>query len=156
MDNEGQGSGSPRHESAGNVSPAGSPPSSRTDVSRPNDPPLATPQQTSQHDLPVEPIDLKDRIDDFDWDELEMRFQGKMAECKHVEEEIYKEFNNLLEVFNAWASAVSIHENDRASKRLKTRMSYVQGAESGLEDKRQHYVKVVKAFESALALLSGP
>ena len=98
MDNEGQGSSSPRHESAGNVSPGGNPPSSTADMSPRNDPPLATPQQTSQHDLPVESIDLKDRIDDFDWDGLEMRLQGKMAECTHVEAEIYEEFNNLLEV----------------------------------------------------------
>lgn len=61
------------------------------------------------------------------------------------------------------------------SHRLRTRMAYVQGAEKSLEERREHCklfvsristvvplicaatdVKVVKAFESALALLGGP
>lgn len=133
MEKEGQGSSSPERRSAGNVSPAGNPPSSRSDVSPHNGPQAEAPQQSAQHNPPVEPSDPKEPIDDFDWDELEKRFHGKMIECRHVEEEIYEEFNNLLEVshrnfcfmvtinamqvYNAWASAISGHESDRAHKR---------------------------------------
>lgn len=98
MEKEAQGSSSPKHGSAGNVSPAGNPPSSRTDVSPRLDPQAETLQQSSEQNVLVEPVDPKEPIDDFDWDELEKRFHGKMTECKHVEEEIYEEFNNLLEV----------------------------------------------------------
>ena len=69
-----------------------------TDVSPRNDPHMETPQQSLQHTPPVESSDPKEPIDDFIWDELEKRFHGKMIECKHVEEEIYEEFNNMLEV----------------------------------------------------------
>lgn len=62
---------------------------------------------------------------------------------------------DMLKVFEAWASTTIHHENERSSKRyydtpfisnrthltegrLKTRMSYVHGAEERLEKKRQH------------------
>ncbi|KAI4123707.1 MAG: hypothetical protein LQ347_006050, partial [Umbilicaria vellea] len=140
MGKERQGSSSPERRSAENVSPAGHPPSSRTDVSPRNDPQADMPRQSAQQNSQAESNDPKEPIDDFDWVELEKRFHSKMKECEHVEQEIYEEFNNLLEVFNAWASAISGHENDRAHKRLKTRMSFVQAEESSLENKRQHSI----------------
>lgn len=133
MGKERQGSSSPERRSAENVSPAGHPPSSRTDVSPRNDPQADMPRQSAQQNSQAESNDPKEPIDDFDWVELEKRFHSKMKECEHVEQEIYEEFNNLLEVshrsicylatfnatqvFNAWASAISGHENDRAHKR---------------------------------------
>lgn len=98
MEKEGQGSSSPERRSAANVSPAGNPPSSRTDASPHNDPQAEAPQQSAQQSSPLQSSDPKAPIDDFDWHELEKRFHGKMTECKHVEEEIYEEFSNLLEV----------------------------------------------------------
>ena len=76
-------------------------------------------------------------------------------------------------MFKAWASTISVHDEDRASKRLRTRIAYTQNSEEALEAKRQHCrflpclqgfaswallndridIKVVQAFESALALL---
>ena len=78
-----------------------------------------------------------------------------------------------MQVFKAWASTISVHDEDRASKRLRTRIAYTQNSEEALEAKRQHCrfltgggyfvfwavliyridIKVVQAFESALALL---
>ena len=78
-----------------------------------------------------------------------------------------------IQVFKAWASTISVHDEDRASKRLRTRIAYTQNSEEALEAKRQHCrfligggvfgswavligrvdIKVVQAFESALALL---
>ena len=78
-------------------------------------------------------------------------------------------------MFKAWASTITVHDEDRASKRLRTRIAYTQNSEEALEAKRQHCgfppyyfagfpswalliydcidIKVVQAFESALALL---
>lgn len=96
----------------------------------------------------------KDPLEEYSWAELEERFAARMEECRLKEEEIGKEFQEWLEVFKAWTSVTSIHEEERASKRLRTRITYVQDKETALDEKRQHYVKVVRAFESALALMA--
>ena len=44
----------------------------------------------------------------------------------------------LIQVFKAWASTISVHDEDRASKRLRTRIAYTQNSEEALEAKRQH------------------
>lgn len=97
----------------------------------------------------------KEKLKEFDWDGLEERFWVKMEECERVEEGIRGEFEELIQVFNAWTTAGAAGEEERAGKRLRTRMKFVQLREESLEEKRLHYVKVVKAFESALALLSA-
>ena len=63
-----------------------------------NDHQTELPQQDTQQTLSTEQGDPKEPIQGFDWDELEKRFHSKMVECKHIEDEIYEEFNNLLEV----------------------------------------------------------
>ncbi|KAL8777043.1 MAG: hypothetical protein Q9213_008031 [Squamulea squamosa] len=100
-------------------------------------------------------IDPKELLEPFGWDDLEERFVQKMDECQKQEEEIEKEFREWCHVFQAWASTTREHEEDRLHKRLKTRMAWVRNSENTLEEKRQHYIKVVQAFESALALLGG-
>ena len=40
----------------------------------------------------------KDALDDYDWQELENRFAGKMMECQRKEKELAKEFAEWLEV----------------------------------------------------------
>lgn len=73
--------------------------------------------------------------------------------------------------FRAWASAASVHDNERAVKRLQTRQRFVNLSEEKMAQKQQHCKflpslasfcfswltipdeEVVKAFESALALL---
>lgn len=42
--------------------------------------------------------DAKERIEAFDWEELEGRFWDKMEECRKVEEGIMEEFKELMEV----------------------------------------------------------
>ncbi|KAL8708316.1 MAG: hypothetical protein Q9220_006791 [cf. Caloplaca sp. 1 TL-2023] len=100
-------------------------------------------------------IDPKATLEPYQWDELEERFVRKMEECGKREEEIEMEFREWCLVFQAWASTTREHEEERLHKRLRTRMAWVQNSENTLEEKRQHYIKVVQAFESALALLSG-
>ncbi|KAL3958747.1 hypothetical protein ACCO45_006909 [Purpureocillium lilacinum] len=59
------------------------------------------------------------------------------------------------EYFRAWAAAASVHDDERAIKRLRTRQRFVNLSEEKAAQKQQHYEEVVKAFESALALLQG-
>ncbi|KAL8971641.1 MAG: hypothetical protein Q9197_003166 [Variospora fuerteventurae] len=101
-------------------------------------------------------MDPKEPLEPYGWDDLEARFLKKMEECQVSEGEIEKEFREWIEVFQAWASTTREHEEERAHKRLRTRMAWVQNSEQSLEEKRLHYIKVVQAFESALALLTGP
>ncbi|KAE8334830.1 hypothetical protein BDV24DRAFT_145058 [Aspergillus arachidicola] len=54
----------------------------------------------------------------------------------------------------AWSQTTVVRDEARALKRFKTQMQHVQNSEEDLEKKRKHYVDVVKAFESALALLN--
>ncbi|RMY91756.1 hypothetical protein D0862_09655 [Hortaea werneckii] len=94
-----------------------------------------------------------DRIEDFDWDELRRRYHSKMNEITAKEHSILNEFSSLCEYFGVWAQASESHEVGRSYKRLKTQVAYVENRENELESKRQHYIKVVDAFKSALELL---
>ncbi|KAI9728915.1 MAG: hypothetical protein M1835_003662, partial [Candelina submexicana] len=98
--------------------------------------------------------DPKMPIEGLDWEDLEERFRKEMAAKDREEREIYEDFNRLMAIFVIWSQEGQTHENDRALKRLKTRMNYVQGSEKRLRQKSDHYQNVVKAFESALALLT--
>jgi len=104
----------------------------------------------SQKCDPHEPLPL------FDWHGFESRYEQQMQVAKRTESEILLDFNKLADYFGIWAQAASVHDNDRAFKRLKTREVYVQRAEGELEAKKEHYVQVVEAFKNALALLGGP
>jgi hypothetical protein len=84
---------------------------------------------------------------------------------------LYDSVIEFPKVFEAWATTTMNHETERAHKRLRTRIQHVRGSEAQLEQKREHCtsrpvwqeawpiltfgtdVKVVKAFQSALALL---
>ncbi|KAL8826745.1 MAG: hypothetical protein Q9191_003613, partial [Dirinaria sp. TL-2023a] len=59
----------------------------------------------------------KDPLEEYSWAELEERFAARMEECGLKEVEIWKEFQEWLEVFKAWTSVTSVHEEERASKR---------------------------------------
>ncbi|OQO00373.1 hypothetical protein B0A48_13721 [Cryoendolithus antarcticus] len=100
-------------------------------------------------DDPAEPIEQ------FDWDDLCARYGKSMDDLTDRENQIWAEFNNLSNMFNAWVTASEQHEIERSSKRLKTQTTLVRHHEGQLEEKRQHYIKVVEAFQSALKLL-GP
>ncbi|KAK5677921.1 hypothetical protein LTS10_009804 [Elasticomyces elasticus] len=107
---------------------------------------------SSEEDDPMtEEPDVK--IVDFNWTDLEERYHKRMGELSATEDEIYAEFNDLCNFFGVWASTSQTHEVSRSYKRLKTQMTLVQHHEEGLEQKRNHYIKVVEAFKSALSLL---
>ncbi|KAK4648603.1 uncharacterized protein QC761_111690 [Podospora bellae-mahoneyi] len=94
----------------------------------------------------------------FDWEEFEARYQEALAKANGEEQELLAEFENLIKerllFFNVWASSASVHDTERGVKRLQTRERYVKIAEQNLAQKKKHLTEVVRAFQSALALLS--
>ncbi|GME40278.1 Zinc finger fyve domain-containing protein 19 [Neofusicoccum parvum] len=129
--------------------------------------PRATPIPSHNHHTPGEKLadaqaqTEEDELDpgqplaDFDWTELEARYHGAMKERNAEEQELFNEFERLMNFFQMWANTTTFHETDRTFTRLRTRMAHVQHAEDQLEEKRGHYLKVVNAFESALRLLGS-
>ncbi|KAL5337778.1 hypothetical protein BJX70DRAFT_399255 [Aspergillus crustosus] len=97
---------------------------------------------------------LKENIRDYDWSELENNYIRMLEQHEKSEEELRIEITKLLHVFTAWSQITIQHDETRALKRFKTQMHHVQNSEESLEKKRNHYMDVVKAFESALALLN--
>ncbi|KAK3301076.1 uncharacterized protein B0H64DRAFT_30198 [Chaetomium fimeti] len=90
----------------------------------------------------------------FDWDEFEARYEEALADTDRQEQELLQEFEELVKFFNVWASAASVNDTERGIKRLQTRERYVKIAEQSLSQKKKHLSEVVRAFQSALALLS--
>ncbi|PHH85195.1 hypothetical protein CDD83_768 [Cordyceps sp. RAO-2017] len=91
----------------------------------------------------------------FDWDDFEARYEKALREADADEREVLKEAERLSKYFHSWASAASAHDDERAVKRLRTRQRYVNLSEEKAAQKQQHYEEVVRAFESALALLQA-
>ncbi|CAK7272948.1 hypothetical protein SEPCBS119000_005394 [Sporothrix epigloea] len=93
-------------------------------------------------------------IPPFDWESFEARYEQALMDMNSEEKELLQEFDRLVKYFNVWASAGSAHDDQRAVKRLRTRERYVKIAEQSLGQRKQHLTEVVRAFQSALALLS--
>lgn len=93
----------------------------------------------------------------FDWDEFEARYEEALAEADRNEQDLLREFEDLVKVsrlrkmawgrgvlltasqfFNVWASAASVHDTERGVKRLQTRERYVKIAEQSLSQKKRH------------------
>ncbi|OAA46935.1 hypothetical protein NOR_02571 [Metarhizium rileyi] len=91
----------------------------------------------------------------FDWEHFEARYDKALQEADEEEKEILKEAEALAKYFRVWASAASAHDDGRAVKRLRTRQRFVNLAEEKMAQKQKHYEEVVRAFESALALLKS-
>ena len=83
-------------------------------------------------------MDPSVRLEEYDWAELESQFSKRMEAFKTVEEGIWEEWRGWGEIFGAWASTISVHDEERASKRLRTRIAFTQNSEEGLEAKRMH------------------
>ncbi|KAK4233096.1 hypothetical protein C8A03DRAFT_19753 [Achaetomium macrosporum] len=90
----------------------------------------------------------------FDWNEFEARYEEALVDADRQEQELLKEFEKLVKFFNVWAYAASVHDTERGVKRLQTRERYLKIAEHRLSQKKKHLSEVVRAFQSALALLS--
>ncbi|KAF2831498.1 hypothetical protein CC86DRAFT_366849 [Ophiobolus disseminans] len=99
--------------------------------------------------------DPAERVIDFDWEDLHERYHKAMQGCHDQEGKLAQEWESLMNYFRIWADSGNDQETDRTFKRLKTRTNYVQNSEDKLEQTRQHYTSVVKAFESALTLLKA-
>lgn len=97
-----------------------------------------------------------DRIPDFDWDDLHSRYHAAIDKCQTEENELMHEFESLMTYFRIWAESGHAQETGRTYHRLQTRSTYVRHSEDALETTRNHYINVVKAFESALNLLRAP
>ncbi|KAF7593876.1 hypothetical protein BBP40_010687 [Aspergillus hancockii] len=98
------------------------------------------------------PEDLRN----YDWEHLEEHYTNAMKIHGVAEEDLRAQISKLLEVFMAWSQTTVVRDEVRALKRFKTQVQHVQNSEEVLEKKRKHSdVDVVKAFESALALLNG-
>ncbi|KAK8072429.1 hypothetical protein PG996_005777 [Apiospora saccharicola] len=114
------------------------------------------PKQRRSQRVSVQPSpSTPGRIAPFDWDDFEVRYQKALSEADEKEKAILEEFDQLVKYFNVWASASSSHDNERAVKRLQTRTRFVHLSEQKLNQKKEHLSEVVKAFQSALALLSA-
>lgn len=98
--------------------------------------------------------ELQESIMDCDWSQLESTYIRMMDRHERSEEELRDHITKLLQVFTAWSQTTVEHDETRALKRFRTQMHHVQNSEETLEKKRKHYMDVVKAFESALALLN--
>lgn len=97
---------------------------------------------------------LTQGLSECDWDQLQEKYTDAMDEHSRVEEELRAETARLLEVFTAWSQVTVQQDEKRALKRFKTQMQHVQNSEASVENKKKHYEDVVKAFQSALALLN--
>lgn len=57
-------------------------------------------------------------VTNYDWDDLESRFEQALTDANEHEKELLAEFEHLVKYFNVWASAASAHDNERATKRF--------------------------------------
>ncbi|CAI7579657.1 unnamed protein product [Penicillium manginii] len=97
---------------------------------------------------------LTQGLAECDWEQLQEKYTDAMDEHSRVEEELRAETARLLEVFTTWSQTTILQDEGRALKRFKTQMQHVQNSEVSVENKKKHYNDVVKAFQSALALLN--
>ncbi|OJD30905.1 zinc finger fyve domain-containing protein 19 [Diplodia corticola] len=143
------------------ISSAGSDSSDKEDDSvKPTSmPPLenvnAHEQPETQFQMGDDELDPEQPLKDFDWQELEERYHNAMAVKLDEDQQLWTEFERLMNFFQLWAGTTPHHETDRSFYRLRTRMAHVQNSERELEKKREHYTKVVQAFERALRLLEA-
>ncbi|KAJ5806161.1 uncharacterized protein N7503_003763 [Penicillium pulvis] len=129
-------------------------------ASRP--PATEEPQQTDSPG-PFEPVlemeemlvaRLTQGVDHCDWDQLQEKYTDAMDEHSRVEEDLRAQTTKLLDIFTAWSQTAMLQDEQRALKRFKTQMQHVQHSEISVDNKKKHYTEVVKAFQSALALLN--
>ncbi|KAM4058514.1 hypothetical protein HRG_006522 [Hirsutella rhossiliensis] len=111
--------------------------------------------QDDQHSPNSDTSSTPGHLAPFDWDDFEARYEKALREADAHERETLKEAEHLSKYFQAWASAASAHDDERAVKRLRTRQRFVNLSEEKAAQKQQHYEEVVRAFESALALLQA-
>ncbi|TAQ83618.1 hypothetical protein B7494_g8063 [Chlorociboria aeruginascens] len=100
--------------------------------------------QTHGITVPAEPLN---------WVEFESRYKDAISKRTREEETLLNEFESLSGAFLIWSQASAKFDNERAWKRFKTRVNHVQHSEQSLAEKKEHYRKVVTAFQTAVDLL---
>lgn len=162
----------PAHHIPGDASvPEGARDQPSTITPEPRPEQLATDNPTSQTSPSTPGL-----LPPFDWEDFQDRYEKALADADKEERAVLKEFERLskvssnvlatsaiykrltlpsLQYFNVWASSASAHDNERAVKRLQTRQRYVSLSEENMAQKQKHYDEVMRAFQSALALLSS-
>ncbi|KAJ5478534.1 hypothetical protein N7530_004043 [Penicillium desertorum] len=116
--------------------------------------PVQAPTPAPIHDETPLVSGLTQGLEDCNWEQLQGKYADAMEEHGRVEENLRVETAKLLEVFMAWSQTTVSQDENRALKRFKTQMQHVQNSEVNVENKKKHYVEVVKAFQNALALLN--
>lgn len=111
--------------------------------------------QADQHSAGSDTPSTPGHLAPFDWNDFEVRYDRALREADEQERDILKEAEGLAKYFHAWAMAASAHDDERAVKRLRTRQRFVNLSEEKAAQKQQHYEEVMRAFESALALLQA-
>ncbi|TID17344.1 hypothetical protein E2P81_ATG07917 [Venturia nashicola] len=114
-------------------------------------PTVTEPAVESEDETEAEP---HDELQTFDWEALQERYHSMIHDQAVAEDQMWEEFTQLINYFAIWSETTQSHEVDRSFKRLKTRIHHVQSSEDEFEGKRKHYINVVEAFQSALALLN--
>ncbi|KAF2155905.1 hypothetical protein K461DRAFT_290879 [Myriangium duriaei CBS 260.36] len=109
---------------------------------------LPTSQATEPQDLPEDPLEP------FDWDELEQQYHAIVVEKEKEFDEIWTEYCQLQDFFSIWTGMIGKRETERTFKRHKTQQFYVRQEEEKLDKLREHYVGVMNAFKSAMALFN--
>ncbi|QKX54001.1 uncharacterized protein TRUGW13939_01083 [Talaromyces rugulosus] len=110
----------------------------------------APPKPAAIHELFANSEDLQS----CSWPQLMEMFSGALREHEQLDHDLQGQAADLLKVFVTWSEVTISRDEDRSFKRFQTRMQYVQNTEQELAEKKKHYANVVKAFESALALLN--
>ncbi|EKD18223.1 uncharacterized protein L3040_007607 [Drepanopeziza brunnea f. sp. 'multigermtubi'] len=98
---------------------------------------------------------INGELEKLDWFEFEKRYATEIRQLDDDEEATMEKVDKLADAFYLWGRAGSYRDNERISKRLKTRIRFTEIAESSLEEKKNHYVQVVDAFQNAMKLLRG-
>ncbi|KAI9651793.1 MAG: hypothetical protein M1831_007575 [Alyxoria varia] len=109
----------------------------------------------NENDNHIPKIESEEELAPFNWKDLYNRFDSAMEAKEKEEQELQERYNKLVQFYNVWSTTGSFHEEDRAAKRLRTRMEYVQHTEDRLEQKRLHHENVLRAFHQAMEILGN-
>jgi hypothetical protein len=74
----------------------------------------------------------------FDWEDFEARYEKALRDADDEEKAILQDVERLSKYFQSWASSASVHDDERAVKRLQTRQRHVNLSEEKLSQKQQH------------------
>ncbi|KAL1845302.1 hypothetical protein VTK73DRAFT_707 [Phialemonium thermophilum] len=123
-DHQGQPAAANSAQRASNVVAVAAEPQTQQLPSRPG--PVRTPEPRPSQDRLNSYKDSTERspstpghLAPFDWEEFEFRYEQALSDANRTEQELLEEFDQLVKYFNVWASAASVHDNERGVKRYE-------------------------------------